>query len=420
MPDDSTPKPGHFLPGGAGDVPKDSGDAPNDGNPTAPGSTPLGGTTPPGDGDTTSPGSAPGGGSTPLAAPTPRLGAPVQTGPRQLNGSRLGPPPPGDPAANAFKVRYTPEPIPFLPRKRSKAVIAAVVVGVLVVVGCGVAVAAKVLSSYDDFVANPMSTPSVKATDEPSTEPTDGEPGATPTPDVVVEKENKLYGTGKLAAVTCKEPPQRPTSKANVKAYYQALLLCLNKTWEPRVRKAGYDFHPPKLIVFDEGDETACGFRTDVASYCDADAGSVQMPWQDLPDAYSKNKLQTRIDMADALGYVYGHHVQELTGILDAAHNRMDTAPNETAKLEENRRFALQAACLSAVFFGATKATYPLRGSLLEAWQWNVKNSGDESTEDKKRDHGSRKSVELWMNRGFAAADPGSCNTFVAAANKVS
>ncbi|HET6297345.1 MAG TPA: neutral zinc metallopeptidase [Kribbella sp.] len=407
MPDDSAPKPGHFLPGGEGETPPDPA--------APPGSTPLSG---PSLRTGTSLGGTPlQGGSNPLSAPTPRLGASTPAGPPQLSGSRLGPPKPDDPAAAAFKARYSPEPIPFMPKKRSKALIAGIVVGVLVVVGGGVAGAVKVLSSYDDFVANPMGTPSVKTTDDQAGS---DEPTAKPTPDLVVQKENKLYAIGKLAPAGCKEPAYRPTSKENVKAYYQALLICMNKAWEPAVRKAGFDFHPPKLIMFDDGQETACGVQEKVSSYCDADGGSVAMPWEDLEDDYRHNSALARVDMADSLGYVYGVHIQNLTGIFDASESIGDTAPNAAAKLEQDRRQALQATCLSAVFLGAEKATFPIRGQLLQQWNWRSKNSGDENTEDKVRDHGSRKSVELWMTRGFSTTNPSACNTFVAAANQVS
>lgn len=410
MPDDSTPKPGHFLPGGAGDVPK--GDTAPLSETLKPSAPRTGAQKP---ADPTAAGTAP------LAAPTPRLGATAQPGPPQLSGSRLGPPPPGDPAATAFKARYAPDPIPYVPRKRSKALIAGIVAGVLVLAGGAVAGSVKLLSSVDDFVANPMGTPSVRPTTAPTSgaEPTDSEPTATPTPDLVVLKENKLYSTGRLAPVACKEPQQRPTTKDNIHAYYEALLVCLNKAWEPVVRKAGYEFRAPKLLILDEGQETACGLQDDTSGFCDTNGGQLEMSWQRLVDDYGKNRLHTRISMADNLGYVYGHHVQHLTGILAASHNRRDEAPNKAAELEETRRFALQAACLSAVFYGSVKATFPLQGKLLENWNHIVRNSGDENSVDKVRDHGSRKSVELWMTRGFGTPDPSSCNTFVAAANKV-
>ncbi|WP_237706737.1 neutral zinc metallopeptidase [Kribbella flavida] len=356
-------------------------------------------------------------GSTPLTAPTPRLGAEAPAGPPQLSGSRLGPPPPGDPAAAAFKARYQPEPIPYVEKKRSKALVSGLVAGALLLVGGGVFAAVKLLPAYDDFVANPMGTPSVRASDEPA----DGnEPVAAPTPDVVVAKENKLYRTGKLAPANCREPQYRPTSKENVRAYYQTLLGCLDKAWEPAVRKAGHEFRKPRLIIFDNGQETACGVQHEVPSYCAADGGAVTLPWEGLPEKYGKDRSQTRIDMAQELGYLYGVHVQELTGIFEATENLGDTAPNAAARLEQDRRQALQAVCLSSVFLSTVKATFPIRGELLESYRWRSKHNGDEDSKDKVRDHGSRRNVELWMGRGFGSADPGSCNTFVAAPAKVS
>ncbi len=394
MADKPAPKPGHFLPGGAGT--DDSAD---------------GGSTP---------------GSGPLAAPKPRLGADTPAGPPQLSGSRLdsrrsvqlsgtrlGPPPPNDPAAAAYRAVYSPEPIPFVPKQRSKALIALIVVVAVLVVGGGVALAAKVFTSYDDFVASPLGTPSY----HPSGAPT---PTSEPTPDAVVQKENPLYTTGPLATAKCQEPAYRPTSKENVRSYYQALIACMDKAWQPLVAEAGFEFRSPRLIVFDEGEETACGVQKDVSSYCDDEqGGSVTMPWQELTEEYPKNKLDVRVDMAQSLGFVYGVHLQNLTGIFDATDNLRDTQPTEAARLEMDRRQALQANCLSAAFFGAAKASFPLRGDLLTQWTALIRRSGDEHTKDKVRDHGSAKSLARWMNQGFASTDPGTCNTFVASSAKV-
>jgi predicted metalloprotease len=393
MAEESGPRPGHFLP--KDDQPDE---LPQYGRPSVP---------------------AYGAPSEPLAAPTPRLGRGAQQPDTLpvLTGSRLGPPPPGDPAAAAFKARYQPDPIPFEPRKRSKALIAGIVAGALIVVAGGVFGATKVLASYDDFVANPLGTPSVK---QPGPAPADQKPTAVPTPDIVVLQEHKLYSTGKVAPVKCREPAFRPTSKENVKAYYQALLVCMNKFWEPVVRKSGHEFHPPKLIMFDDGQETACGVQQKVSSYCEADGGSVALPWEDLESEYGANRSLARIDMAEALGFVYGVHVQNLTGILESASRRQAEAASPALKLEQTRRAALQATCLSAVFLGAEKVTFPVTGDLLTWWKWRSKHGGDESDPRKVRDHGSDKSVELWMNKGFSAPNPGSCNTFVAAAAKVS
>ena len=94
--------------------------------------------------------------------------------------------------------------------------------------------------------------------------------------------------------------------------------------------------------------------------------------------------------------------------------------PTRPGSWSRTGRRALQSNCFSAVFFGAAKASFPLRGELLRQWTSLVQHGGDENTKEKVRDHGSAKSLTLWMNRGFASTDPATCNTFVAAPAQVS
>ncbi|MET9314662.1 neutral zinc metallopeptidase [Kribbella sp. NPDC003505] len=397
MADKPAPKPGHFLPGGEGE--QGTADAR-----TA-------------------------GGAAPLAAPTPRLGGeapptpPQLTGSRidsrrtTLSGSRLGPPPADDRAAAAYREVFHPEPIPFVPKKRSKGLIALVVVAALLLLGGGATFAVKVLSS-SDFSVNPIGTPSPKPSGGTTTTQ---QPVGKGTPDADVVGKNAIYSVGRLAVAKCPEPAFRPTSKENVRSYYQALTACLDKAWQPVVEKAGFGFRSPNLIVFDDGDETACGVQHELALYCqDEHGGSVTMPWQNIVEDYPKNKAEVRAEMAQSFGFVYGVHVQNLTGMADAADNLADTAANKNAQLEVQRRSALQAYCFGAVFFGAAKASFPLRGELLRQRTGLIQRRGDEHTKDKVRDHGSSKSLALWMNQGFATTSPGACNTFVAASAKVS
>ena len=60
---------------------------------------------------------------------------------------------------------------------------------------------------------------------------------------------NPLYRIGRLPASRCAEPEHEPTSLASVRAYYGELLACMNKAWAPAIRKAGFTFRPPKLVV---------------------------------------------------------------------------------------------------------------------------------------------------------------------------
>jgi predicted metalloprotease len=393
------PKPGHFLPGGEGEQGSTDAQRP----PVAPPSGPL-------------------------TAPTPRLGGEAPPTPPQLqgtridsrrttlSGSRLGPPP-DDRAAAAYREVFHPQPIPFDPTKRrSKGLIAMMVVAALLFVGGGATFAVKLLSS-GNFSVNPQVTPSVKPTGgRTATEPT--EKG---TPDADIVAKNAIYTAGAMPVVKCHEPAFRPTSMENVRSYYQALTACMDKAWKPIITKAGFEFRSPRLIIYNEGDETACGVQKDLALYCqDEQGGSATMPWQKIVEDYPKHKAETRAEMAQSFAFVYGVHVQNLTGMADAADNLADTAASKAKQFEQQRRAALQAYCFGAVFFGAAKASFPLGGELLNQWNGLIQRRGDDKVKDKTPDHGSRKNLALWMNQGFATTNPGSCNTFVAAPAKVS
>jgi predicted metalloprotease len=399
MADKPAPKPGHFLPGGDGD--QIAGD---DRKPSTASS------------------------NAPSAAPTPRLGGEAPPTPPQLSGSRidsrrttlsgsrLDPPPADDRAAAAYREVFHPQPVPFVPKQRSKGLIALMVVAVLVFLGGGATFAVKVLSSPSFNLPNPNGTPSAKS----SGAPTKG-PIGKGTPDTDIVGKNAIYAAGALAVAKCPEPAFRPTSMENVRSYYQALTACMDKAWEPIVTKAGFEFRSPNLVIFSDGDETACGVQHDLALYCqDEHGGSATMPWQELVEEYPKNKAEVRAEMAQSFGFVYGVHLQNLTGMAEASDNLADTAASKAAQLEMNRRAALQAYCFGAVFFGAARTSFPLRGELLRQWNGLIQRRGDENTKDKVRDHGSSKSLALWMNQGLATTNPGSCNTFVAASAKVS
>jgi hypothetical protein len=406
MADKPVPKPGHFLPGGEGEQ-GFTGAQQKSQQPDQPTIT---------------------GGSAPLSAPTPRLGGGTPETPPQLSGSRidsrrtplsgsrLGPPPADDRAAAAYREVFHPQPIPYVEQKRSKGLIALIVVAALVVLAGGATFVVKVLSS-DDFSVNPMITPTVKPTGGSTTT----EPVGKGTPDADIVGKNAIYAAGVMPVAKCQEPAFRPTSMENVRSYYQALIACMDKAWKPIVEKAGFEFRSPRLIIYNEGDETACGVQKDLALYCqDEQGGSATMPWQDLVEQYPKNKAVIRAEMAQSFAFVYGVHVQNLTGLAEASDNLADTAASKAAELEEQRRASLQAYCFGGVFFGAARASFPLRGELLRQWNGLIQRRGDEHTEDKVRDHGSSKSLVLWMNQGLTTTNPGSCNTFVAASAKVS
>jgi len=373
------PKPGHFLPGGAGA--DDSGAQPEARKPSQPS----------------------------LGQPKSLPQASGQQGWQTARGSGptapFGPPPPQ---------------VPPPPDGRfSRKAIAGIVAAGLLVVGGVVFASSKVIDTFDGLVEDPLAggTPSPSVTYVPPSEP---DPTVTvtappaPSPEQVVRK-NRLYTLGRLHA-PCKEgAAHQLTSKANVQRYVDALMTCLNNAWAPVIRSAGYQFSAPKVVLFDRKQTTACATDTGAANYCDSPS-NLGLPWREYVKSYHLTPAGGRIYLYSATAELYGYHVLNQVGILPAWGDLRDEAPNKATENEINRRFHLQTVCMGAVYANANRAAFPIRGQMLEQLKYMLANGRpiDASVQ------GSVKSAALWAKRGFASGQLSICNTWVAPAREVS
>lgn len=258
-----------------------------------------------------------------------------------------------------------------------------------------------------------------RTTTKPKPKPTRTTPP--PPTDTQVVQQNKLYVTGLLPASKCAEPRARPTSGRNVYGYYLLFKRCLDKVWYPTVKEAGHGFRSPGLIVYtSQSFSSPCGTASD-GFYCGTNqtmylsAHEDMKNWGDYPDV---DRTWTRTDMAFTIAHEYGHHLQQLTGILQASWDRGYAMGSKDLELEESRRRELQASCFSAVYLGADKKYFPVSGNWGRWWRWKVYNHGDQW--NPVRDHGDRMNHGWWSMRGFNSKNPGLCNTFTASRQMVS
>ncbi|MGW7683289.1 neutral zinc metallopeptidase [Kribbella sp. NPDC054772] len=427
MPDteEGTPQPGHFLPDGTGE--SQAGTQPLtltggrigalsrarsiavEETPVRRKARPL-----PTDPGTTSDYSGP-----PVAPLTTAPLTPL-SGTRRLGGSR----PTGwhsNPSRSAPQFSSEPPPVKP-PRQHSRKVVAGLSALVLVMLTGATFAGFKLLNSYGERVDNPLAQPSVKKSVAPLPIPPD--PTVTVTvqgvPDMVRLQKNTIYTSGKVAAVSCKEPAIKPDSQSAILRYYKALVPCLDKAWAPVLKKSGYPFRAPKVVLqTSQNTSASCTGEMNVAFYCPADE-SIYVSWKKDLSYYKDEPLAARVWMIDTMAHEYGHHVQNLTEMLTASDSRAGWAKTKAEELEWSRRLELQAGCFGAAFLGANKKSLGLSGRKLELWQWEVQHSGDEYNPKKIRDHGSRKNHWVWGEPAFTSADPKMCNTFSAAPAKVS
>ena len=367
--------------------------------------------------------------------PPPPYGPPPggpQYGPPPGGPQQWGPPPPQGPGFGWGSNGFPP------PKKKSKAgwiILPIAIVGLAVV---GFAVLSSVLKhNGDSDYTQPQ--PTSTATDGPTEEPTyiattkaptapattrttQPQPTKTTPPppsDTDIVAKNRIYKTGVQKTVDCRESGARATSGTNARKYYNTVLACLVNAWPKQVALAGGRFVPPHLVGFVGTAQSPCGGSSPSSFYCSSnrtiymDVNS-DLKWYQLYLSYP-NKTQAmawlRAEMTDTVAHEFGHHVQNMTGILAATDNLQYEFSGDKS-LEMSRRLEIQATCFGNVFMGANKSSYGMTGLLKSQLDYLHSHQGDEYMSQP--DHGSRAIIPRWANAGFVTRSPSACNTYTA------
>ncbi|WP_166678560.1 neutral zinc metallopeptidase [Kribbella voronezhensis] len=355
----------------------------------------------------------------------PQYGAPQYNGPAQYYG-----PPPGAPGFG-----WGPGG-PQQPKKKSKAWLAIIPVLVVGVVGLWIYGVIQKQHRLNDY-AQPQPTASYTPSDDPSTgpstKPTEAQttgtdpkptkatppPPRTPTPYEVVSR-TKFYRTGVQASVRCRESGARPTSLSNAIRYYANVKSCADRGWPRQVNAAGLPFKAPNTIVMNGKVGSPCGYSAPSSYYCAINhtmylAGDYDMAQYRRANGNPAGVAFVRANMLFVVAHEYGHHIQQITGILPAFNRLWYDAPNKTAQLEVQRRMELQASCFGGLFVAANRNSYPISGQLKTQFSWMVYHMGDNYDPiPGHRIHGNRISHGNWTMRGYNTRNLAACNTFTA------
>jgi hypothetical protein len=345
----------------------------------------------------------------------PQYGPPPQQGPGLGWGPGFGPGP-GGPGWQ-----------PPRPRKKSKAPM----IAILSIVAVGIVGA--VLIGLVKKAANDVTTPPVaptRYTPQPTASPTEQptSPSTTGSSSQAAEEtvvaKNALYNVGQMASVNCREPNIKPNTAKNAAAYWLAIKPCLEQSWKPLVEKAGFTFTPPTMTFWTGTTVTnPCGSGAiSVPFYCSAN-NMLYMKVDVFVQAYTEypgdpiGEAYARMWYTRSVAHEFGHGVQNMTGILQAASKLRYEQTDEAGQIRMTRRMELQANCFAGVFLAVNKASYPINGNMLFVWNKYVVTAGDKPEEG---DHGSVASQARFMGQSFMTGNPASCNTFSASPANVS
>jgi predicted metalloprotease len=219
------------------------------------------------------------------------------------------------------------------------------------------------------------------------------------------------------------EQTSRPTTPAEDHAadFVKVILASTEDVWTAVLPTEGHDYDPPKLVLFTDLVESACGTTSAAVGpfYCPPD----RRVYLDLGFfAQLAQRFGAPGDFAQAyvVAHEVGHHVQNLLGI----SAKVSAARNEVSRAEGNRlsvRTELQADCLAGVWaFHANQTRHLLEPGDVEEGLRAAAAIGDDTLQKAAQGrivpesftHGTSAQRVHWFKAGMSAGRFRDCDTF--------
>ncbi|MFT5893539.1 MAG: putative metalloprotease [bacterium] len=190
-------------------------------------------------------------------------------------------------------------------------------------------------------------------------------------------------------------------------AFVSATLAYNEDVWTTLFAQSNQQYRPAKLVIFDGGVNSACGYTSSAAGpfYC---PGDYQI-YIDLNFFRKLQKMGAGGDFAQAyvLAQEVGHHIQNLLGVSIAVQKR--------------QRAVGKADCYTGVWaHHAHKDSQPLEAGDLEEDMNAAAKIGDDAlmkqagaqVRPEAFTHGSSKQRQEWLYRSLESGDPQQCDSF--------
>jgi len=231
-----------------------------------------------------------------------------------------------------------------------------------------------------------------------------------------------IQGTpGSNAPPVVQQQFPRSADEEELAAFVSVVLADTEDTWHGLFEQSGGRYVEPKLVLFTDAVESACGYARSAVGpfYCPGD----QKVYIDLSFYRDlKNKLGAPGDFAQAyvIAHEVAHHVQTLLGISEKVRGlRRNLGDVESNALSV--KMELQADCLAGLWAHHADRQYQIieTGDIEEAL--NAASAiGDDHLQRKSGGtvrpdsftHGSSDQRVRWFKRGLNNGDLRSCDTF--------
>lgn len=203
--------------------------------------------------------------------------------------------------------------------------------------------------------------------------------------------------------------------------FVRVILAETEDTWNAIFRQLGRQYQPPKLILYNDMVQSACGVSSAQSGpfYC---PGDYQI-YIDLSFLRQLKQMGAPGDFAFAyvIAHEVGHHVQNLVGVAENVRRQQRGASSQAQANALSVRMELQADCLAGVWANHTEN----RSSILEPGDIEeglaaaaavgddrILQQAGQTVRREKFTHGSSEERVYWFKLGFSSGDINKCNTF--------
>jgi predicted metalloprotease len=219
------------------------------------------------------------------------------------------------------------------------------------------------------------------------------------------------------------QPYQESAQEAETRVLAGVVLADTEETWNALLPKYGVQYVEPKLVLFSEAVQSACGTAQSAMGpfYCPVDQ-KVYLDMSFFRDLDQSFGAPGDFAQAYVIAHEVGHHIQNLDGTagrVHAAQERMSKADANAMSV----RMELQADCYAGVWaHNAARSRQLLEPGDIEEGLRAASAIGDDRIQKQTQGrvvpdaftHGSSEQRVRWFKRGFETGDPLACDTFAA------
>ena len=222
------------------------------------------------------------------------------------------------------------------------------------------------------------------------------------------------------------ESSQTQSTAANDRMadFVSVVLADTEDTWHSLFQQMGETYVDPKLVLYSDAVESACGFARSAVGpfYCPADE-KVYIDLSFYRDLKYKHQAPGDFAQAYVIAHEVGHHVQNLLGISDRVRKLQSQVDRQEAN-QLSVRLELQADCFAGVWgHHAERSRNVLETGDMEEALNAASSIGDDRLQEQAQGyvvpesftHGSSQQRVRWFRRGIQTGNPAECNTFAVA-----